>query len=384
MSTNERLNHSLRQAHQDALGQARLRAAALDLDTPGGARLDWLRFRVATQHFFPELAIGDAQVLYRENRAWRELKKFEFSTTSDLEAAGLLNLRSGRPCPGPAIYCAFHLGGWAVQPVLLLHRNIPLSIVTGPNVSRAQGAQWAQMNRRCLAQRRWRAELETINTDGQSALIQMMRQVRQGRSLYICLDGHHGARGPSTPLAADRHGLTVQMNGRALRVRQGAAFVAHQLGVPLVPMMSWREAEGSVNVVLGDPIQPAGEREAFAEAALQALWSGFAALAQAHGGQWEMAWDSYRSRPVEPARVGFEPQRLYRFNADRYHFFQPTQGLLLDAWTDEVKRVPMPYFGWLDHLRKHNAGIPGRWFAEHFKDTHALQQLIASELLVAQ
>jgi len=384
MSANEGLYQELRHAHQSALCNARLRAAELNFDAPDAPCLDWFRFRVATGHFFPELMPGENRELYLENLAWRDLKKFEFSRTDDLEAAGLLTLQSGQTHPGPAIYCTFHMGGWAVQPVLLLHRNIPLTIVAGPHVSEGQGTQWVQMNSVCLAQERWQADLAVINTDGQSALIQMMRQLRQGRSLYICLDGHRSVRGESAHLAHDRHGLTVRLNGRDLRVRPGAAYLAHQLGVPLVPMMSWRDTDGRANVEIGEAIHPEGDREAFAQQTLQQLWSRFESLARVHGAQWEMGWHSYRSRPVAQPASGFELQRHYRFNAERYHLYQPAQGLLLDAKTDELKRVPASYAKWLGQLRQRTAAIPGQWLAEQIKDAHSLQQIVASELLVAQ
>jgi len=111
MSANEGLYQELRHAHQSALCNARLRAAELNFDAPDAPCLDWFRFRVATDHFFPELMPGENRELYLENLAWRDLKKFEFSRTDDLEAAGLLTCKAAkrtldRPSTAPFIWAA--------------------------------------------------------------------------------------------------------------------------------------------------------------------------------------------------------------------------------------------------------------------------------------
>ena len=376
--------HELREAHQKAFFDAGDLAAALDLDASGPLRLDWLRFQIANEYFFPQHAHGQSRQQYRDNFCHREMKKCEFGSICDLETAGLLNLQHGRPAAGPAIYCSYHLGAWAIQPVLLLRRGIPMAIVAGPGMAQDHGGAMVQMNHQGRERQLWQAELSVISSDGSSALMQMMRALREGRSLYICIDGQRGQRGQMNAADEERHAVPIRFAGREILARMGAAYLAHKLGLPLVPMLSWREADGTVSAEIGEPIPPEGSREEFARLALQQLWTRFEDRTVLHARQWEMGWYSYRTRAQQRRMNAFEPQRLYRFNDDRYHLYEPAQGLLLDAQTDELKRVPPAYAGWMDRLRGSREGIPGQWLSQLFKDPQSLQQIFASELLVAQ
>lgn len=384
MSKAEPPLHELREAHQNAYFDAGDSAAALNLDIPGPERLDWLRFRIAHEYFFPQLAHGESRQQYRDNFRHREMKKFEFGAICDLETAGLLNLQRGRPAQGPAIYCSYHLGAWAIQPVLLLRRGVPMSIVAGPGMAQEHGGAMVRMNQLGRERQLWDAELNVLNSDGGAALIQMMRTLREGRSLYICIDGQRGQRGQMASADEDRHTVGLRFAGREILARMGAAYLAHKLGLPLVPMVSWREVDGTVSVEIGEPLHPAGDRESFAQQALQQLWHRFEAAAVHHAEQWEMGWYSYRTRAQQRRMGAFEPQRHYRFNEDRYHLYEPSQGLLLDSQTDELKRVPPIYTSWMQRLRDSRQGISGQWLAQFFKDPQSLQQIVASELLVAQ
>lgn len=372
------------EAHQAAYFAAGDWASAIDLSAAGPQRLDWLRFRVAQQFFFPAQAQGQSCQQYRDNARHRQMQRHEFQVICALEDAGLLNLVAGQAPAGPAIYCSFHLGAWAIQPVLLIRRGIPMAIVTGPGMAQEHGGTMVQMNRLALAQGWCSADLTVISSDGSGAAVQMMRALRAGRSLYICVDGQRGHGGQLAADADERHVVPVQFSGRRIQVRMGAAYLAHKLGLPLVPMLSWREADGRVSVEIGAPLAPFGAREDFAQQALQELWRCFERRAQTHSSQWEMGWYNYRTR-VRPAHTGAAaPQAQYRFNDGRYHLYEPNQGLLLDERTDAVKQVPPAYARWMDKLRQIGEGVPAAWLQAQFKDPRTLEHLLASELLVAQ
>jgi len=373
-----------RDAHQAALFAAGDWASGIDLTQAGPHGLDWLRFRVAHQFFFPQQAHGACEQQYRDNVRHRQMQKHEFSAIRSLEDAGLLNLVAGRPPVGPAIYCAFHLGAWAIQPVLLIRRGIPMTIVAGPGMAKEHGGTMVQMTR--LAQQHgWcSADLNVVSSDAKGAAVQMIRGLRDGRSLYICVDGQRGYGGQLGADVEDRHVVALDFAGRRIHVRMGAAFLAHKLGLPLVPMVSWREADGRVSVELGEAIEPAGARDPFANQALQSLWRFFERRAQRHASQWEMGWYNYRTRVPAGAPALDALHSHIRFNEARFHLYEPSRGLVLDERSDEIKQVPPVYAQLMAKLRQMRDGVPGPWLRAQFKDPATLDQLLAAELLVAQ
>jgi lauroyl/myristoyl acyltransferase len=375
-----------REAHLAAYFAAGDFAAALDLDSRNPYRLDWLRFRVAQQYFFSQHAHGECRQQFRDNVRHRQMQRAEFAAICDLEPAGLLNLVRGQAHPGTAIYCSFHLGAWAIQPVLLQRRGVPLAIVAGPGMAVEHGRTMMAINAQARARNLVQVDLSVVASDGAGAALQMFRALRSGRSLYICIDGQRGASGALDAQDDDRHSVPIRFSGRDIQVRMGAAYLSHKLGLPLVPMVSWRESDGTVSAEIGEAIHPGSEsREAFASRALQQLWSGFEQQAQRHGWQWEMGWYSYRTRqePGHPARPASTDSR-YHFNDARYHVYEATEGLLLDERNDALHTVPPAYARWLAKLQQLREGIPGSTLRSLFKDPQSLQQLLQLELLVAR
>lgn len=373
-----------REAHQAAYFAAGDWASDLDLASDGPHRLDWLRFRVAHEYFYPAQALGECGQQYRDLARHKQMQRHEFPAICQLEDAGLLNLVAGQPAPGPAIYCSFHLGAWAIQPVLLIRRGISMAIVAGPGMAQDHGGSMVRMNQLALERGWCDADLKVICSDGTSAAVQMMRDLRAGRSLYICVDGQRGHGGQLGADADPRHVVPVDFNGRRIHVRMGAAFLAHKLGLPLVPMVSWRGLDGSVSVEIGDAIDPQGEVHAFAQQSLQAMWQFFERRAQPHSTQWEMGWYNYRTRIQNSTETDAQARQQVRFNDSRYHFYAPSQGLLLDERTDELKRVPPAYAHLMAKLRKIREGVPSQWLQAQFKDPSIFNHLLANELLVAQ
>jgi len=374
------------EAHQAAYFAAGDWASAIDLSQAGPQRLDWLRFRVAQQYFFPSQARGECCQQYRDNARHRQMQRHEFLAIRELEDAGLLNLVAGRVPSAPAIYCSFHLGAWAIQPVLLIRRGVPMALVTGPGMAQEHGGTMVRMNQLALASGWCSADLSVISSDANGAAVQMMRALRDGRSLYICVDGQRGHGGQLAAVADERHVAPVRFNDRRIQVRMGAAYLAHKLGLPLVPMLSWREPDGRVSVEIGEPLAPFGERETYVHQALQQLWQVFERKAQLYSSQWEMGWYNYRTRVQTPQTDADAAlaQPHYHFNEDRYHLYEPSRGLLLDERTDEVKQVPPAYAAWMAKLRQIREGVSGQWLQAQFKDPRTLEHLLASELLVAQ
>ncbi len=101
-----------------------------------------------------------------------------------------------------------------------------------------------------------RAGLGVIRDHG--ALRVVEQTLRRGESVAFMLDQHAGPR----------HGVVVNFFGQPASTFRSLAELSLRLGEPVVPYLSWREADGTHVVRFDDPIFP--ERLADPEAAVRA------------------------------------------------------------------------------------------------------------------
>ncbi len=128
--------------------------------------------------------------------------------------------------------------------------------------------------------------MRVIDAETSSAGLQMLRELKAGRSLVLYIDGHTGS-GAATSVNSNR--CEVDFLGQQLYVRKGIAQLAHAAGGTILPVACYCVSPQDVRLHFYKVFFPDQDlsRELFASQATQQLYKVFGELIRTYPGQWE-------------------------------------------------------------------------------------------------
>lgn len=342
----------------------------------------YLQFQAALDYFAPgHPATPSDHASHVRNK---KLTDLEFSHTLALEALGVVRVHGDEVLnvARPAIYVSFHLGSYTSAATALFIRGLPMAMVLGDDAFGEKRAMFEHTAQTFMAAHpesgaRW----TSINAETRGGLIAMMRAVRHGQSLFFYLDGNKGLQQNQ-----DTDLVDVMVGPAAIRSRRGVAFLSHALGVPIIPVLSYRTRPNQIEVAFGEPICPSGTADHYIPAATQSLWDRFAEVFQRDPLQWESLCHAYsfRRQSVDAQAGRFDPHARYGFNAARYRLFANGSPLMFDGACAEPVRLSQGYFQLLKKLDAARIEVPGSMLADIVKDGAALAHLIDRNVLVSR
>lgn len=183
----------------------------------------------------------------------------------------------------PAIICTFHLGSYRLLNLLLAQHEIPFALVASDHVVQTQGAVFADLHRQLHG-----SNLSLISAEGPSSAIKMLRELKNGKSLLIYIDGNTGT-GKHT--IDNQNSCQVSFLNQRIKARRGIGFLAHVAGVPVLPAFCYRRAIDDLRLKFFSFISPEGQqdRDSFATDLVQTIYNMAAPYIKQYPEQWE-AW----------------------------------------------------------------------------------------------
>ncbi len=153
---------------------------------------------------------------------------------------------------GAAIYCTYHLGSYRAIIGHLAKRGKPFSLVIDQKVYAEQHEEIKQSVRSVCKYFNTSSNFELINAEDFTSTLEMLRQLKRGRSLIIYLDGNTGVGGV---YRQDHQLIKLKFLGQDMLVRQGIALLSQLSGAPIIPTISYRETDSDLNMYFGAPIK---------------------------------------------------------------------------------------------------------------------------------
>lgn len=236
-------------------------------------------------HYLPELPFKSHEAIYREVLFYKQLSVWEQTQTEALKylhMAGEYEQALRLLKSGPCIICTMHTGSYRLLNLYLIHNAIPFSLITGKEVMHREGKVFQQ-----IFQETNRAEcLRLIDAESSTAGLQMLRELKAGKSLVLYIDGHTGS-GAATSVNNNR--CEVEFLEQQLYVRKGIAHLAHAAGVPILPIACYCTLAQDVRLHFYETFFPAQHlnRDLFASETTQQLYKVFGDLIRLYPGQWE-------------------------------------------------------------------------------------------------
>ena len=185
----------------------------------------------------------------------------------------------------PNIVCTFHLGSYRLINLFLIREKIPFTLVMGEAVIEKEGKHFRSIYQQ-LTGGREQPDLPLINAEAASSGIQMLRELKKGRTLVIYIDGNTGA-GKAT--LDNENGCVIDFLQQQVMARKGIAFLAHAARVPLLTVACYRKAWDDIRLRFFDPLYPNANaaRDVYAQEATQYIFDQVALLIAEHPEQWE-------------------------------------------------------------------------------------------------
>jgi lauroyl/myristoyl acyltransferase len=242
-------------------------------------------------NYLPEIAIGQHEDIYKGILLHKKLSILEQSDYEVLDHVTMENLNPeivDQLKNKPTVICTFHTGSYRLLNLFLTSNKIPYTLVIGNDIVQQEGSLFESQYSNLPGSEAADGGFRIINAEAPNVGLQMLRELKRGRSLLLYMDGNTGA-GAATTKNDNR--CSINFLQQQLYARKGIAFLAHTAGVPIVTVASYRKTWADIRLKFFDMILPDAqlERTFFAEKVTQQIYDLVAPIIKAYPEQWE-AW----------------------------------------------------------------------------------------------
>ena len=284
----------------------------------------------------------------------------------------------------PRVFCTLHLGSYRQIHHFLLRHGVNFTLVVDAVTLQQQGDKFLALRDDNPVYHG--GSLRVLNAEAPSIGLQMIREVKAGRSLLFYIDGNTGVGGMDRQ---DEKLTLISFLERQLFARKGIAFLAHVTRSPIVPLVAFRHGDADFEMQFFPPIVPdaAQPREVFATETTQRIFQLFEPALRRYPEQWEgwlymnhfvdlPALRAEHATPLVPAELPARPI----FNQQRYGlFWQAERPQLFDRLTYQTFNVSAQLVALLQQLSTLSAEVGQRFAATPvFLDLCQRQVIVAA------
>lgn len=287
-------------------------------------------FSANVENVMPQLPRADHEDLFRQLMLQQIYTSFDQKCLAAGELVRLSGVHHLPEANEPAIYCTYHLGSYRLLTSVLFRRGVDCVLMVGSSMNQSQGQDMADHIDGLRRQYGYTNAFRVVEAGSPTAALTVLRELKAGRSLIVYVDG--------SPESAPQPGeesqfLSVRFGNRRMLTRKGVAYLSHAARVPLVPVVSYREADLTNVLHFQKAIRPIrkSDRDMFCQEAMQQLYDALWPYLLRYPEQWT-GWDYIHSflEPEQP-RTGLFGRRPTKpvFNSDRYALCDMEQAPIL-------------------------------------------------------
>ncbi|AQG81877.1 hypothetical protein [Spirosoma montaniterrae] len=309
-----------RQRYRQELTRCVEHFGQIDLQKERGYLMKFTTFSANVQNILPYISQSEHETLFREVLLQQVFSTFDQQC---LSAGDLVKLRDAQkllsPSDGPKIYCTYHLGSYRLLTSVLFRRGVDCVLLVGSNMNRNQGDGMLEHIQALRQKHGLTNVFRVVEAGSPSVGLTILRELKAGRSLIVYVDGS-----PETaPQPGDEASfLSIRFGNRQVLARKGVGYFSHAAGVPIVPVVSYREPDLTNVLHCLKPVRPIrhSDREMYCREAMQQLYDGLWDYLKQYPGQWE-GWNYIHSflEPQTHKRQQAKPTTARPiFNKNRY------------------------------------------------------------------
>lgn len=309
-----------KQLYKQELARCQEHFGRINLKQERGYLMKFTTFSANVQNILPAVPRSEHETLFRELLLQQAFTTFDQQCLTAGDLVKTSGVRNGfTKNDGPKIYCTYHLGSYRLLTSVLFRKGVDCVLLVGSNMNHSQGEGMTE-HIEALRQKHGLTNLfRVVEAGNPSTGLTILRELKAGRSLIVYVDGS-----PETAPEAGEEDkfLSVRFGQRRVLTRKGVAYLSHAAGVPILPVVSYRQPDFMNVLHCLNPIRPIAksDREIYCKEAMQQLYDAFWPYVKRYPGQWE-GWNYIHSF-LEPEvssnmSINLRPSRP-TFNEDRY------------------------------------------------------------------
>lgn len=235
-------------------------------------------FKANVKHFMPNKAKDQLEQAFKEvclhqHLSWKDLhnEQQEEQPAISVEPSFFESIIAR-----PGVICTYHLGSYRMINKLLSKAEIPFSLLVNANVFEEESKQNAGGG--------FVRDFDLIDAEQPTALLKMMRALKNGKNLLVYIDGNTGVNS-----GKENHVAVDFMAGR-LWVRKGIAVLAQLMQCPIYPIFCLRTSSHSLTYSTAEVIVPPTDKRPnplFVQRTMQKLYTQLEKTLHTHPFQWE-------------------------------------------------------------------------------------------------
>ncbi|MGN6435853.1 MAG: LpxL/LpxP family acyltransferase [Agriterribacter sp.] len=298
------------------------------------------------KNYLPEIPYNQHEQLFQQMLLHQQLSILE-QHYNDLDHCIVYENLTGehlKLLKNGAIISTFHTGSYRAVNVFLIKQKIPFVLIVNDKMFKEQYSQLIEIFTKQNNNKYDPKEFSIINAEAPGGLMQMLRELRNGRTLVIYADGNTGSGSNN---AANKNCHSLPFLGKHIYARTGIAFLALATGRPILPVLSYRKTINDIRLKFFDPLHTGStvkgaDKKILSTRITHHLFDLLASIVQLYPEQWE-SWfylhnmanivfpnvRKYEESPNRMSRKGelrFNEEDFGIFNAgDNHYLFNKAQ-----------------------------------------------------------
>jgi lauroyl/myristoyl acyltransferase len=308
--------------YRSLLEECRQTTNQINLDNDEGYLVRLAIFSANLTNFLPAIPYTQHQALFKESICNTAYENFDWNILGISDLTAIYDRNSTLSSKTKQfIFCSFHLGSYRVIANYLFKNSYDFSILVRGEVFERQAEDLIECSRRVGEKYGVKADFRIHNAENPDVLLKVLRELKEGRSLLVFVDGNTGSGNSTEKLDA------ISFLGQDIQVRKGVGYISHLSNVPILPVISYRKANLQNVLEAKDIIYPDKtlSRDHYSQHVNQRLYDLLAQYLVKYPEQWE-GWNYVQQflaqNQIIENTVTETPKAhnksIYRFNYSRY------------------------------------------------------------------
>ena len=227
----------------------------------------------------------------------------------------------------PKIYCTFHLGSYRMALFKLLEQGIDIAIIVATDTLKKQQESLFKAHQEMKQKYGLNNTLSYIEAESSTGVIQMVRVLKEGKSLFFYIDGNTGVGGNKRN---DSKVVSVNFLNESLFTRRGIGYIAHKCNIPIIIGLCNYVSDEKMNITYSSPIIPDVSQDVNTSSKniTQSIYNIFTEALHQYPDQWE-GWislinmlDTKKIYDQYKKNVPIDFSQIYIFDKTRFSFFK--------------------------------------------------------------
>ncbi len=280
-------------------------------------------FSANLANFLPEIPISEHADLFKKLLTSLAFESFDRNVLNISDLCSVKGDISALNLPqNPQIFCTFHIGSYRIIANLLIRLGHNFSTIVRKEVYHQQMDSLMEYTAQMKKKYPTTSDVHVLNAEDPNIVLKLLRELKAGRSLLVYLDGNVGS--------GEEKLEQIDFLSQKINIRKGMPYLSYVSGVPLVPLISYRQPDFSNILYIGEPIEidKTISRDEYSRSSLQQLFDFFAKYVASFPEQWEgwnyihQALDTNGGESASVPPPSAYKRLNYEFNQSRYTIFE--------------------------------------------------------------